>query len=90
MYCIILCNCGINHIYLGKDSTGLKEIGNLQYLPTVGWSCSVPYLLVSFTADSQHFFTLMLQLSGQSVNGLIERVDLVVQVSDAVVTGTHL
>lgn len=50
----------------------------------------VPYLLVSFTADPQHFFTLMLQLSGQSVDGLIQRVDLVIQVSDAVVPGTHL
>lgn len=61
-----------------------------HYLPTVACSCSVPYLLVSFTADPQHFFTLQLQLSGQSVNGLIQRVDLVVQVSDAVVTGAHL
>lgn len=59
-------------------------------MPAAEWSCSVPYLLVSFTADPQHFFTLMLQLSGQSVDGLIQRVDLVIQVSDAVVTGTHL
>lgn len=61
-----------------------------HYLPALGRSCSVPYLLVSFAADPQHFFTLELQLSGQSVNGLIQRVDLVVQVSDAVVTGAHL
>lgn len=50
----------------------------------------VPYLLIGFAADPQHFFTLMLQLSGQSVNGLVQRVDLVVQVSDAVLTRAHL
>lgn len=59
-------------------------------MPTAESSYSVPYLLVCFTADPQHFFTLMLQLSGQSVDGLIQRVDLVIQVRDAVVAGTHL
>lgn len=50
----------------------------------------VPYLMVGFTADPQHLFTLQLELSGQSVDGLVQRVDLVVQIGDAVATGTHL
>lgn len=78
-----------------KDSNGLKKkresaFSHFDHRPTAEPSCSVPYLLVSFTADPQHFFTLVLQLSGQSVDGLIQRVDLVIQVGDAVVTGTHL
>lgn len=75
---------------VGKRTKVSLAIFDRHYLPAVGRSCSVPYLLVSFTADPQHFFTLELQLSSQSVNGLIQRVDLVVQVSDAVVTGAHL
>lgn len=46
--------------------------------------------MVSFTADPQHFFALQLQFSGQSVDGLVQRVDLMVQIGDAVATGTHL
>lgn len=46
--------------------------------------------MVSFTAHPQHLFALQLQLSGQSVNGLVQRVDLMVQIGDAVATGTHL
>lgn len=46
--------------------------------------------MVGFAADPQHFFALVLQLPGQSVDGLVQRVDLVVQVGDAVVTGAHL
>lgn len=52
--------------------------------------CSVPYLMVSFTADPQHLFALQLQLSGQRVNGLVQRVNLMVQIGDAVATGTQL
>lgn len=52
--------------------------------------CYVPYLMVSFTADPQHLFALYLQLSGQSVDGLVQRVDLMVQIGDAVATGTQL
>lgn len=46
--------------------------------------------MVSFTADPQHLFALQLQLSGESVDGLVQRVDLMVQVGDAVATGTQL
>lgn len=46
--------------------------------------------MVSFTADPQHLFTLYLQLSGQSVDGLVQRVDLMVQIGDAVVTRAQL
>lgn len=49
-----------------------------------------PYLLVGFAADAQHFFALDLQLPGQSVDGLIQTVDLMVQVGDAVAAGTNL
>jgi len=46
--------------------------------------------MVGFTANAQHLFALYLQLSGQSVDGLVQRVDLVVQIGDAVATGTQL
>lgn len=49
-----------------------------------------PYLLVGFTADTQHLFALVLQLSGQSADGLVQGVDLVVQVGDAVAAGTNV
>lgn len=52
--------------------------------------CYPPYLLVGFTADAQHFFALDLQLSGQSVDGLVQTVDLVVQSDDAVAAGTNV
>lgn len=51
---------------------------------------AVPYLMVGFTAHPQHLFTLQLQLPGQSVDGLVQRVNLMVQVSDAAATGTQL
>lgn len=47
-------------------------------------------MLVGFTADAQHLFALMFQLSGQSADGLVQGVDLVVQVGDAVAAGTHV
>lgn len=50
----------------------------------------VPYLMVRFAANPQDLLALYLQLSGQSVDGLVQRVDLVVQVGDAVATGTQL
>lgn len=46
--------------------------------------------MVGFTADPQHLFALMFQLSGQSADGLVQGVDLVVQVGDAVAAGTHV
>lgn len=46
--------------------------------------------MVGFTADSEHLFALQLQLSGQSVDSLVKRVDFVVQIGDAVATGTQL
>lgn len=54
------------------------------------FGCYVPYLMVSFAADPQHFLALQLQLSGQSVDGLVQRVDLMVQIGDAVAPGTQL
>lgn len=59
-------------------------------LSTEPFWCYLPYLMVSFTADPQHLFALQLQLSGESVDGLVQRVDLMVQVGDAVATGTQL
>lgn len=49
-----------------------------------------PYLMVSFAADPQHLFALQLQFSGQCVDGLVQRVDLMVQIGDTVATGTQL
>lgn len=46
--------------------------------------------MVGVAANSQHLFALYLQLSGQSVDGLVKRVDFVVQIGDAVATGTQL
>lgn len=46
--------------------------------------------MVGFTADPQHLFALVLQLSGQSVDGLVQGVDLMVQIGDAVAAGTHV
>ena len=46
--------------------------------------------MVSFTAHPQHLLALQLQLSGQSVDGLVQGVDLVVQIGDAVATGAKL
>lgn len=39
-----------------------------------------PDLLVGLAADSENLFSLELQLSGEGADGLIEGVDLVVQV----------
>ena len=46
--------------------------------------------MVRFTANPQHLFPLVLQFSGQCVDGLVQGVDLMVQVGDAVATGTQL
>lgn len=59
---------------------------------SAGWiRCFVlPNLVVGLTADPQHLFALQLQLSGQGVDGLVQRVDLMIQIRDAVATGIHL
>lgn len=54
------------------------------------WHLSLPYLLVSFTTDPQHFFALELKLSRESVNRLIQGVDLMVQTGNAIAAGTHI
>lgn len=46
--------------------------------------------MVGFTTDPQHLFALVLQLSGQSVDGLVQGVDLMVQIGDAVAAGAHV
>lgn len=51
---------------------------------------AVPDLLVGLTADLQHLFALQLQLFGEGADVLVERVDLVVQLSDVVLPPGHL
>lgn len=46
--------------------------------------------MVGFTTDPQHLFALVLQLSGQSVDGLVQGVDLMVQIGDAVAAAAHV
>lgn len=81
-------NCKV--IFTGKWVKSLikkQEETNLDFRT---FRHPLPYLLVGFTADPQHLFALMFQLSGQSADGLVQGVDLVVQVGDAVAAGTNV
>lgn len=50
----------------------------------------VPDLQIGLTARPQNFFPFELQLLGQGADGLIERVDLMVQIGDSVLPAVHL
>lgn len=50
----------------------------------------VPDLQIGLTARPQNFFPFELQLFGQGADGLIERVDLMVQIGDPVLPAAHL
>lgn len=45
---------------------------------------------IGLTAHSQNFFPFELQLLGQGADGLIERVDFMVQISNPVLPAAHL
>lgn len=45
---------------------------------------------IGLTAHPQNFFPFELQLFGQGADGLIERVDFMVQIGDPVPSAAHL
>lgn len=61
-----------------------------RYLVPIPNLAPIPDLVCGLAADPQHFLALELQLSRQRIDGLVQGVDLVVQVGDAVATGTGL
>lgn len=59
--------------------------------PYVGCKSDVsPDLHVGLAANAKHLFALEFQLLGEGADGLVERVDLAVQVHDALLPTRHL
>ena len=55
----------------------------------MGSEVTVPDLVVGLAPDPEHLLPLQLQLPGQRTDGLVEGVDLVVQVCDAIGPTAH-